>query len=83
MSRNRGLRGPVCPVPGWQLARGAPWLGPTWLGPERQAEAGNRGRAALEGRRNFDELNCPTAASDMPEKEKISHEALLHPERES
>lgn len=44
---------------------------------------GTNKQAVLEGRRNFGELICPTAASDMPEKEKISHEVLLHPERES
>lgn len=68
VSRNWGLPGPVCLFPG----------GPAW-----QAEAQGHGRAALEGRRNFDRRDCPTAAADTLEKEKISHEALLHPERES
>lgn len=57
---------PCLPLPTWQLVQA-----PRGVWDYKQA--------VLEGRRNFDELNCPTAASDMPEKEKISHEVLAPP----
>lgn len=72
----RGCLAPSAPAPE------AP--GVSWLSSQQRCEiVAGPWQGSAGGRRNFDELICPRAVSDMPEMEKISHKALLHPWRES